>query len=425
MSSFNMSEQLNLKKYAILYVDDEANSLKWFKKSFDYKFNILLADDAHEGLKLFNDHKNTIGLLITDQRMPGIKGVQLLEQIRKDRPNIVRILVTAYSDFSAAIDAVNKGSIYKYVSKPWDIEILKRILIDGLTLFNGRVNRKNLMQEKITLLHKKIVADKVINSGKLASSLGHYVHNAMTGVRIFLDLIPVKLKTENLEVESLQDTEYWNNFYDCVQSHVDRITRMLTDLNDVSKYPDRPFNDNIDINKIIKETITDNEIEFGKKRIVITTNFTESLPTMLCDKLKIKQLFNLLIKDELVTLPGDNEINIKTNLLKNEHNDPAIEITLTDDGPGLSEKCLSSVFDPFVNRNNNPQEFGLNLTACYFIVYHHCGKISLNHEPDLGTSFLISLPCNPKYISIDENDKEICTKAYINNSLIEDVLTST
>jgi len=104
------------KQFAVLYVDDEEKSLKYFSRAFADQFRIFTAPNAQDGLKIFEQHKDEIGLLMTDQRMPGEKGVWLLEKARQLRPRIIRILATAYSDMEAAIAAVNSGAIYKYVS---------------------------------------------------------------------------------------------------------------------------------------------------------------------------------------------------------------------------------------------------------------------------------------------------------------------
>src|SRR4249920_457980 len=102
-----MQTLYDYKKHVILYVDDEEKSLKYFTRAFQDQFRILTAPNAQEGVKLLEAHKDEIGLLMTDQRMPGEKGVWLLEKARQLRPRIIRILATAYADMDAAIAAVN------------------------------------------------------------------------------------------------------------------------------------------------------------------------------------------------------------------------------------------------------------------------------------------------------------------------------
>src|SRR5258706_4969077 len=108
------------KKYAILYVDDEEKSLKYFVRAFEDQFRIFTAANAQDGFKLLEEHQDEIGLLMTDQRMPGEKCVWLLEKARQIRPKIIRILATAYADMDAAIAAVNTGAIFKSCPEPSD-----------------------------------------------------------------------------------------------------------------------------------------------------------------------------------------------------------------------------------------------------------------------------------------------------------------
>ena len=96
-----MQPLYDYKRFAILYVDDEEKSLKYFRKAFESQFVILTAPTAREGLQLLEENKDRIGLLMTDQRMAGEKGVWLLEKARLLRPRIIRILVTAYADMEA------------------------------------------------------------------------------------------------------------------------------------------------------------------------------------------------------------------------------------------------------------------------------------------------------------------------------------
>src|SRR5258706_9403251 len=123
-----MQPLYDYKQHAVLYVDDEEKSLKYFTRAFADEFRILTAANAQDGLKLLEQHQDEIGLLMTDQRMPGEKGIWLLEKARQLRPRIIRILATAYADMDAAIAAINTGAIYKYFTKPWDPQHLETTL---------------------------------------------------------------------------------------------------------------------------------------------------------------------------------------------------------------------------------------------------------------------------------------------------------
>jgi response regulator RpfG family c-di-GMP phosphodiesterase len=94
--NLTMQSRYDYKKYAILYVDDEEKSLKYFTRAFEDQFRIFTAPSAQEGYKVLEAHPDDIALIMTDQRMPGEKGVWLLEKARQLRPRTIRILATAY-----------------------------------------------------------------------------------------------------------------------------------------------------------------------------------------------------------------------------------------------------------------------------------------------------------------------------------------
>ena len=105
-------------KHSILYVDDDKQNLFLFQSLFVHLYRVFTATSGKEALSILIEH--SIQVLFADQRMPEMNGIQLLERITGQYPDIIRILVTGYSDIDVAIDAINRGSVYRYVSKPWN-----------------------------------------------------------------------------------------------------------------------------------------------------------------------------------------------------------------------------------------------------------------------------------------------------------------
>tara|TARA_Y100000589_G_scaffold306870_1_gene321999 strand:+ start:3487 stop:4509 length:1023 start_codon:yes stop_codon:yes gene_type:complete len=118
----------------ILYVDDEEQALKYFDKIFSKHFDVITAASTDEALEILEHKASQIAVLITDQRMPKRSGVELLAQVREQYPHIVRILTTAYAELDNAIDAVNRGEIFRYITKPWNIAQLKTTLSQALEM---------------------------------------------------------------------------------------------------------------------------------------------------------------------------------------------------------------------------------------------------------------------------------------------------
>ncbi|MCU0439081.1 MAG: response regulator [Raineya sp.] len=126
-------------KYKILYVDDEESNLRIFKMTFKRDYEVFTAISGLEAIEVLK--LNPIQLIITDQKMPEMTGTEFLEKTLPDHPDVIRIILTGFSDIEAIVRAVNKANIYKYVTKPWNREDFKIIIDEALTLFQYRANK--------------------------------------------------------------------------------------------------------------------------------------------------------------------------------------------------------------------------------------------------------------------------------------------
>ena len=155
-----MERFYDYRKCTILYVDDEEKSLKYFSRAFGDKFKILSAANASDGYHLLEQHRDEVALLMTDQRMPGEKGVEFLQRASRLQPKAIRILTTAYSDFDVAIEAVNSAAIFKYVTKPWDIPQLEMILEQAYESFAAQRERDLLLEAKLSEPQRTKIPDR-------------------------------------------------------------------------------------------------------------------------------------------------------------------------------------------------------------------------------------------------------------------------
>lgn len=129
----------------VLYVDDEINNLNSFKAAFRRDFEIFTAISAKEGRKILDSQE--IGVIITDQRMPGMTGIEFLESIIQVYPDTIRILLTGFSDINAVMDAINRGQVYKYLVKPWQNDELKMYIENALEIYHLRKENKDLARK--------------------------------------------------------------------------------------------------------------------------------------------------------------------------------------------------------------------------------------------------------------------------------------
>ena len=134
----------------VLYVDDETQNLRSFKASFRRDYDIHLAHNGQEALEIL---RNTpVDLILSDQRMPQMTGVELFEQIIEEFPEPIRMVVTGYSDMKAVIEAINKGKVYHFISKPWNTQDLKLVMDKALESLQMKRKIQLLQEEKNNLL---------------------------------------------------------------------------------------------------------------------------------------------------------------------------------------------------------------------------------------------------------------------------------
>lgn len=414
------------KRYAILYVDDELMALKYFEKTFGSEFKVLTSDSAEEGMKLIESRGDEIGVLLSDQRMPGQKGVQLLEQTLKLRPRIVRMLITAYADYGVTVDAVNLGSVFRYISKPIQVEDMRNTLRRALEYHAMHRERDDLLQEKLSVLQKMIITDRVISLGVLAAGLSQTLRHPIEAVQSFLQLAPQKLRDEVMDVDRLRDTTFWKDFHSQVLKQATRVSDLLGEVDGVSCSGRWAFTNQAEMEPsvAIQASVGARAAALQAKDIEITLQIAPNLPKLRVDRTKFQKIFDLLLDGEIHSLPVGSKINVKAGLEPAGAAPASVVIEVTDNGPGLPMNALRSIFDPFVMESGEAEQFGLRLMTVYFLVHHHGGTIEAAGTEGKGTTFRIALPVSTSTPeSAEDGSRDFVTKVLMNEALWERLLT--
>jgi DNA-binding NtrC family response regulator len=132
-------------KHPILLVDDEPEILFSLRALVRREFDVHTAEGGDQALDVI--HKHPVHVIMTDQRMPEMSGVELLARARAECPEAVRIIFTGYADLKAVIDAVNRGEIYRYLTKPWDPDELLAILHQACEQYDALADRHRLLAD--------------------------------------------------------------------------------------------------------------------------------------------------------------------------------------------------------------------------------------------------------------------------------------
>jgi len=133
---------LDVKRYPILVVDDEQDNLDAFRFNFRKAFDILTASGGAEALQILQDRE--VAVVVTDQRMPRMTGVELLREVRLHQPDAVGIILTAFTDVDVLIEAINLGQVYRYITKPWDAKEVRGVLQYAIERYHLQRENKRL-----------------------------------------------------------------------------------------------------------------------------------------------------------------------------------------------------------------------------------------------------------------------------------------
>ncbi|MBA3239013.1 MAG: response regulator [Parachlamydiaceae bacterium] len=228
-----------LPKPNILYVDDEPNNLLAFSATFRRYFNIFTAESGKQGIDILRQHP--IELIITDQRMPEMTGVQFLEAIMPDFPDAMRLILTGYTDVEAIIKAINTGRVYRYITKPWNEEDLKTIIDSALKTYRlerenkeliSKLNEEIIKSKQTMNLFKKYVPELVLNeilSNYNETSITHGEHRIVTV--LFTDIRNFTAIVATLDPRQIVSllNDYFSIMSECVNAHKGSVNKYIGD----------------------------------------------------------------------------------------------------------------------------------------------------------------------------------------------------
>jgi len=182
----------------ILYVDDEADNLSVFEAMYDRVFAIRTATSGDRALAVLRDPQSDVGVVLTDQRMPGMTGIDLAEVVHREFPDVVILLITAFADLAAVIDAINRGEVHRYLRKPWDVGDLELALREALSVYD--------MRRRIADLERSLYdTGQAFAADVAAAEVSQALASPVLSLRLMLDEVGVGLSRLNVRESSTSD----------------------------------------------------------------------------------------------------------------------------------------------------------------------------------------------------------------------------
>ena len=383
----------------VLIVDDEEgirNSIERTLRSEPYQR--LYASSVAAAKKII--HENTIHLIISDILMPEVNGFTLLKWIKKNRPEIVRMVLSTRSDSDTILKAINKGNIFYYIQKPWDNTELKIMINKGFEWYNLQEERNELIKElekhnrtleqKINERTNQLLAvSNEAEIGKHTSQIVHNINNALNNIFGSLDLSEIILTDEKPDISELRK----NNNY--LKKSANSLSKIISEILMRARGKDNLQSEEINVNKLIEDEILYWEMipEF-KYKITRNMQLDNHIPCILGNPIQIKQILDNVFKNAIDAMENskDKQLSIKTGI-KNGF----ISIIITDSGEGISKGDLSRIFNPGFTTKPLGKGTGLGLASVKTMVEAYSGTIDVQSEINKGTVITICLPVKSEH----------------------------
>jgi len=372
---------MDYQAYPILYVDDEVTNLQGMRYLLDDRFTLLTTSDPGEALKILSDEQ--IAVLLTDQRMPVMTGTELCAKARELKPDTVRILITAYADLHAAIDAVNRGQIRRYLSKPHSEEELVEALRTAIDFFHLQRTVKDMeirvirsgnqataqvvraeLADELTALHEKLAASLEHVGDLIQAGLSDH-----SGPSRFAELLIAAKRTHGA---ALADLERLAGLSRRLRDG-STIKSALAARCDVVRAVDAMV-------RILRSEIErDGTLEVQVRGTPAVRMEASALGTV---------IMQLLIN--AAQARGDRPRERHRICVSVEATDDEAVISVSDNGVGIPAEVRDRLFDP--RFSTKPDNEGLGLAIVRDIVGSAKGTVEVFSEVGIGTTLTVRLP---------------------------------
>jgi signal transduction histidine kinase len=394
------AEFQNIYETSMLIIDDEVEITKSLVRQFRKRYKVFTATNAVDGFKILE--RENIKVILSDQRMPGMTGVEFFTKIKDKYPDVLKLILTGYSDIEAVISAINDGQVFRYVTKPWNPNELDSIVNEAFEK-SGLVtqNRKLLqgLQELNRSLEEKVMArtqelEKLnVKLSELNIEKNRYIGMVVHDLR---DPISTAISFSELMIECNDtiDNETRLRYLKYIFDNCTFSNNLIHEFLDVSKIEAGIFDLNCsdqEYRTFVYDSIVQNQI-LAKNKLQEISVIAERSEMMVCfDKNKIKLVLDNLLSNAIKYSFPNTKIVIDITQTAS-----GIVTKITDQGQGIPADELSILFNPFqtssVRPTGNEKATGLGLAIVKKIIEAHNGTIQVESVVGKGSTFIFTLP---------------------------------
>ena len=371
----------------ILIVDDERPNLTVLRNFLDSGYRVHEAQSGAEALEIAKT--TDLDVVITDQRMPQMTGIELLEALRDLKPDVAGIVLTGFTDPPALISAINRARVFRFLKKPWQPDdILEAVRQASEHVYQTRAIQKlvsllarrteeldaSLAQAKSTqrqLLHM----ERLGTMGRLASGVVHDLRNLM----VSLGYVEGVLAQRKIAPDVLES----------VQVGLQGVGNLVQTLEAMHAFA-RGGGLSLDLAKIpggaaVHDAVAISRMDLNFRMHKVAVNVSDGLPQVHGDRQKLTQVLVNLIRNALQATPQWKHVNIGAARAGD-----SIIYSVEDEGPGVPGDLKENLFKPFVSTKGE-NGLGMGLYMAKLIVDSHQGEIAVLDRPQGGARFEVKL----------------------------------
>ena len=372
------------KDYPILYVDDEHANRVVIKHNLGQQFTLRIADSAEAALEIL--HREPVAVLLADQRMPRVTGVDLAEQVLQRYPDVVRVIITAYSDLEATIDAINRARVNRFIKKPWTREELVAVMRESVHSYRNS-QLINQMRERLRQL------DRMTTLAVMASAIGHDLRQPLAYIEPTLDAIAQELdRLESMPLDARGRARV-DGAQDALQDLREGISRfkvmadaLVASLRDQDGSTETKM---LDLKSVVEGAAS---LTYGTviRRALWQLELPNEPVMMEASEGRLLQLlFNLVLNAVQAIAPGKawgNSVGVSVTATEDH-----VKIMVRDTGCGIAPEHMDKIFVPLFTTKGG-EGSGLGLAICKQIVDEMRGSVDVETWPGKGSLFTVTLP---------------------------------
>lgn len=371
--------------FPILYVDDEPQNLFTFRYALEDRFTVLTAQDGGEAVQMLE--RENVAVLLCDQRMPQMTGIEVCRRARAIKPDVVRIIVTAYADTQAAIDAINQGQVLRYLTKPWRNEELVEVLESAIDLVRMRRTLHEMQVRMLKGGHPPLF-DAVLR--QIAAELQPPVSALEMNGEQLDDLLEAGTSNWQNAGRARQLVEHARLAQRDSLGPLRELRTIVDKLARGQRLKSLPPPASCDAVRVAQASVRIlGTVLEGKARLRLVI---AGAPTVRMDPAELGQALVHLVMNAaqaLERMPTSSRERTEITLEVSE-TPASAEISVSDTGPGMTVEQLERAFDPYYTTRAGAA--GLGLAVVKHLVSQSGGSISAETQPGKGSRFVIRLP---------------------------------